>query len=174
MADARAVRFEAVLVWKFDRFARSALHLLRALDEFGRLKIRFVSMTEGLDTGTPMGEAVLTILGALAKLERDAIAERVRMGQARARARGVRFGRPLRGFEKPREGARPKHVADPEEIARRRAAGQSWRAIARALRVPMSTVRRRMTACRKSPTEAELLNRYPVATVMGEDRCVTT
>ncbi len=140
MADARALRFEAVACWKFDRFARSALHLLRALDEFQRLKVRFLSITEGLDTATPMGEAVLTILGALGNLERQAIAERVRMGQARARERGVRFGR------KPR-------AVDLAELRRRRQAGQGWRKIARAMKTPMPTLRRRWKACQKSPYE---------------------
>lgn len=77
-----------VAVWKFDRFARSVSHLLRALDTFRVLGIEFVRLSESLDTATPTGRMVFTVLGALAELERSLIAERVRAGPRNARAKG--------------------------------------------------------------------------------------
>jgi len=80
MADAHRRRFDAVVVWKFDRFARSVSHLLRALETFNALGIAFVSLSEQIDTTTPTGKMVFTVLGAVAELERSLIAERVRAG----------------------------------------------------------------------------------------------
>ena len=94
MADARRRKFDVVAVWRFDRFARSVRHLLRALDEFQALRIEFVSLGEAIDTLTPSGRMTFTVLGAVAELERSLIAERVRAGLRNARARGVRLGRP--------------------------------------------------------------------------------
>jgi DNA invertase Pin-like site-specific DNA recombinase len=94
MADAHKRRFDVVAVWKFDRFARSVSHLLRALDTFRVLGIEFVSLSESLDTATPAGRMVFTVLGAVAELERSLIAERVRAGLRNARAKGKKLGRP--------------------------------------------------------------------------------
>lgn len=94
MADAQRRRFEFLVVWKFDRFARSVSHLLRALETFRSLKIEFVSLTEQIDTGTPAGLMVMTVLGACAALEASLIGERVRAGLRNAKARGTRLGRP--------------------------------------------------------------------------------
>ena len=94
MADARRRKFDVIAVWQFDRFARSVRHLLRALDEFQALGIDFVSLTEALDSSTPSGRMIFTVLGAIGELERSLIAERVRAGLRNARARGVRLGRP--------------------------------------------------------------------------------
>jgi len=94
MADAHKRRFDAVIVWKFDRFARSVSHLLRALETFQALGIHFVSLSESLDTSTPAGKMVFTVLGAVAELERSLIAERVKAGLRNARAKGKRLGRP--------------------------------------------------------------------------------
>ena len=94
MADARRKHFDIVVVWRFDRFARSTKHLVTALEEFRYLGITFVSHQENLDLGSPMGEAMFTIIAAIAKLERDIIAERVRSGLRRARSKGTRLGRP--------------------------------------------------------------------------------
>jgi len=88
MADAHKRRFDVVAVWKFDRFARSVTHLLRALDTFRVLGVEFVSLSESLDTATPAGRMVFTVLGAVAELERSLIAERVRAGLRNARAKG--------------------------------------------------------------------------------------
>jgi len=77
MSDAHRRRFDAVVVWKFDRFARSVSHLLRALETFKALGIEFVSLSEQVDTSTPTGKMVFTVLGGVAELERRLIAERV-------------------------------------------------------------------------------------------------
>jgi len=94
MADSHRRRFDAVTVWKFDRFARSVSHLLRSLETFSSLGIEFVSLSEQIDTSTPAGKMVFTVLGAVAELERSLIGERVRAGLRNARARGKRLGRP--------------------------------------------------------------------------------
>jgi DNA invertase Pin-like site-specific DNA recombinase len=120
MADAHKRRFGAVVVWKFDRFARSVSHLLRALENFQALGIEFVSLSESLDTSTPAGKMVFTVLGAVAELERSLIGERVRAGLRNARAKGVRLGR-------------PRSEVDVATILRLRAAGESWRAVGRKL-----------------------------------------
>jgi DNA invertase Pin-like site-specific DNA recombinase len=93
MKDVREGYIQKVIVYSFSRYARSVTHLLRALEEFKRVNIGFVSITESIDTNTPLGSAVFTILGAVAQLERDLIAERVRNGLANAKAKGVRLGR---------------------------------------------------------------------------------
>ncbi len=94
MADANRCRFDVVVVWKFDRFARSVSHLLRALETFRALGIEFVSLSENIDTSTPTGKMVFTVLGSVAELERSLIGERVRAGIRNAKARGTRLGRP--------------------------------------------------------------------------------
>ncbi len=117
MADAHKRRFDVVAVWKFDRFARSVSHLLRALETFNALGIAFVSLSEQMDTTTPAGKMVFTVLGAVAELERSLIAERVRAGLRNARAKGKRLGR-------------PPAVLDAARIGRLRAQGRSIREIA--------------------------------------------
>jgi DNA invertase Pin-like site-specific DNA recombinase len=129
MKDARKRLFDVVLVWKFDRFARSLKHLIESLDEFSSLGIDFVSYTEGVDTTTPSGQLLFHIVGAVAQFERDLIAERVRAGMAHARSMGKRIGR-------------PRAQVDVESAAKLRSQGQSWRQIARTLNVPVSRVRR--------------------------------
>src|SRR5438552_3665388 len=95
MADAHMRRFDVVCVWKFDRFARSVSHLLRALETFKALGIEFCSFSAQMDTSTPTGRMIFTVLGAVAELERSLIAERVRAGLRNARAKGTRLGRPI-------------------------------------------------------------------------------
>ena len=94
MQAARRREFSCVVVWKFDRFARSASHLIRALDEFNHLGIRFVSVQDHIDTDSPMGRAMFTIIGAMAELESSLISERVRAGMAVAKEDGKHVGRP--------------------------------------------------------------------------------
>ena len=89
----RGGEFKSVIVYSFSRFARSTTHLLSALDEFKKYDVQFISLTEKIDTNSPMGKAMFTILGALAQLERELIAERVRNGLANARAKGIHIGR---------------------------------------------------------------------------------
>ena len=95
MKAAWAGQFQVLLVWRFDRFARSVKHLVAALETFRSLHVGFVSLQEQLDTSTPIGQAMFTIIGAMAQLERDIIRERVKAGLEHARARGVRLGRPV-------------------------------------------------------------------------------
>ena len=117
MQDSHKRRFDVVAVWKFDRFARSVSHLLRALDTFRVLGIEFVSLSESLDTATPAGRMVFTVLGAVAELERNLIAERVRAGLRNARVKGVKLGR-------------PRIAVDPARISRLRTQGRTIREIA--------------------------------------------
>jgi DNA invertase Pin-like site-specific DNA recombinase len=131
MNAAWAGQFQVVLVWRFDRFARSVKHLIEALEKFRGLKINFVSLQEQFDTSTPIGQAMFTIIGAMAQLERDIIRDRVRAGLHLAKLRGVRLGRPSAS------------VAS-KEVQALRAAGQSFGAIAQQLRCSRSTARRRM------------------------------
>ena len=84
---------EQVIVFSFSRFARSTSHLLKGLKTFKECDTRFISITESIDTNSPLGVALYTILGALAQLEREMIVERVRAGMKNAKAKGVRIGR---------------------------------------------------------------------------------
>jgi DNA invertase Pin-like site-specific DNA recombinase len=94
MADCRKRKVDVVLVWKFDRFARSVSHLLRALETFEDLGVEFVSLSEQVDTSTAAGRMIYTVLGAVSALERSLIAERVRLGIQNARREGKQLGRP--------------------------------------------------------------------------------
>ena len=120
MSDAHRRRFDAVAVWKFDRFARSVSHLLRALETFKAQGIEFVSFSEQLDASTPAGKLVFTVLGAVAELERSLIVERVKAGLRNARAKGKKLGR-------------PRVYPDSHRIAALRAEGLSWAKIAERL-----------------------------------------
>lgn len=93
MDDARRRKFKTVLVWKFDRFARSLKHLVTALEEFNELGVGFVSYKENLDTKSSMGRAMFGMIGVMAQLERDLIQERVASGMKAAKAKGVKLGR---------------------------------------------------------------------------------
>lgn len=93
MDDARKRKFKAVVVWKFDRFARSLKHLVTALEEFNELGIDFVSYKENADTTTSMGKAMFGMIGVMAQFERDMIRERVVSGLKNAKAKGVKLGR---------------------------------------------------------------------------------
>ena len=93
MADARRGRFDVVLVWAFDRMARSVKHFLETLDDLNRLNVEFVSFRENIDTGGPLGRAIVVIVGAIAELERSLIVERVKAGVRRAKLEGRQVGR---------------------------------------------------------------------------------
>ena len=121
--------FDVVLVWKFDRFARSLKHLIDSLEEFRALGIDFISFTEGIDTTTPAGQLLFHVVGAVAQFERDLIVQRVRAGMAHARALGKQIGR-------------PRAIIDVDKVAGLRIQGYSLRAIATQLDVPVSRVRR--------------------------------
>jgi DNA invertase Pin-like site-specific DNA recombinase len=139
MADAHRRRFDAVVVWKFDRFARSVSHLLKALETFQALGIEFVSPTEGVDTSTPAGRMIFTVLGAVADLERSLICERVKAGLRNAKAKGKHVGR-------------PRVSLDRSEIACLRAQGLSWVKISEELGVGEGTVRRAAISPAKTPS----------------------
>lgn len=93
MSAVRSGEINQVIVFSFSRFARSTTHLLAALQEFRTLQVQFISITEKIDTSSPMGVAMFTILGALSQMEREIIAQRVRAGLANARAKGKHIGR---------------------------------------------------------------------------------
>jgi DNA invertase Pin-like site-specific DNA recombinase len=92
--DCRRGKVDVVVVWKFDRFARSLKQLLNALELFRRLNVDFISCTEAIDTSLPHGEMLFQIIGAIAQWERALIGERVRAGLQNARSQGRRLGRP--------------------------------------------------------------------------------
>ena len=129
LRDARRGRFDVVLVWAFDRIARSVTHFLQVLDELNHLKVEFISFREQIDTGGPLGRAIVIIVGAIAELERSLIVERVRAGMRRARLEGRHIGR------------QPLNL-DREAILRERSQGQSLRQIAKDLRISTATVQR--------------------------------
>jgi DNA invertase Pin-like site-specific DNA recombinase len=132
MSDANRCKFDAVVVWRFDRFARSVSHLLRALETFRSLGIEFVSYSEAIDTSTPVGRMTFTILGAVGELERSLIVERVHAGIRNARAKGKTLGRPVA------------IQTNPAEIASLRAQGLSLRAIGKHFGISEGSVRRRI------------------------------
>lgn len=133
MGDVDAGRIDVVCVWKFDRFARGVIHLLRSLYRFRERGVDFVSLTEALDTTTPMGRAMFTIIAAIAELERELIVERVHAGLDAARARGVRLGHP------------PKQI-DLRPAQMLLAQGRSIREAAGMLGLSEATLRRRLRA----------------------------
>jgi DNA invertase Pin-like site-specific DNA recombinase len=139
MADAHKRRFDVVCVWRFDRFARSVSHLLRALETFKALGIDFVSYSEQMDTSTPAGKMVFTVLGAVAELERSLIVERVRAGLRNARAKGKTLGR-------------PRVPVDTAKIASLRASGASWQSITRQLGISAGTAKRAFYGLSKNPS----------------------
>jgi DNA invertase Pin-like site-specific DNA recombinase len=127
MADAHRRHFDAVLVWKIDRFGRSLKHLVNALADLGAYGVAFVSLRDNLDLSTPSGRLMFQIIGAMAEFERALIQERVKAGLRNAQAKGQRLGRPRR-------------VVDASRIAALRATGASWRAISRELGVGLATL----------------------------------
>jgi len=131
MAAARKRQIDAVLVWRFDRFARSTKHLLLALEEFRSLGVQFIGYQENIDTSTPLGQALFTIVAAVAQLERDLIRERVSAGVRNARANGKQLGRPRR-------------IVNQDELVELKAKGLSVRRIAAKLGIGYGTVRLRL------------------------------
>lgn len=92
--DVQKRKTDVVLVWKFDRFARSTKELIIALEEFNNLGVDFISFKENIDTSTPAGKILFTMISAFAEFERAIIRERVKAGMEKAKARGARIGRP--------------------------------------------------------------------------------
>jgi DNA invertase Pin-like site-specific DNA recombinase len=140
MADARRGRFDVVLVWACDRIARSTRHFLEVLDDLNRINVEFVSFREQIDTGGPLGRAIVVIIGAIAELERSLIVERVRAGMRRARLEGQRIGRtPL--------------VLDNAAIQQDRQRGLSLRQIAKGHSVSTATIQRELRKHATTPGE---------------------
>src|SRR5437667_3788024 len=113
MSDACRRRFDAILVWKIDRFGRSLKHLVNSLAELAALGVAFISLRDNLDLSTPSGRLMFQIIGAMAEFERALIQERVRAGLRNARSKGKRLGR-------------PQIIVDVAKIAALRNQGQSW------------------------------------------------
>ncbi|MBT5303776.1 MAG: recombinase family protein, partial [Candidatus Scalindua sp.] len=134
MNDAKKRKFDMVLVWRFDRFARSTKHLVTALHEFRHLGIDFISFQENIDTSSPLGEAIFTIISAMSKLERDIIAERVKGGLRKAKANGKKLGR-------------PKNIVDTEKVIEYRKKNKSIRQIASELNLSKGAVQRTLELC---------------------------
>lgn len=133
LEDAKRGKFEVVLVWRFDRLARSAQELINSLEEFRALGIDFLSHQEALDTSTPAGKALYTMIAAFAEFERNIIQERVKAGMANAREHGTRSGNPI---------GRPKAVFPRGKARKLRAKGWSIRQLAAAFDVGVGTVQR--------------------------------
>ncbi len=140
MDDAKRRKFDAVLVWKLDRFGRSLRHLVNALAEFESLGIAFVSLTNNLDLSTPSGRLMFQIIAAMSEFERALIQERVKAGLRNAQAKGRRIGR-------------PRTVLDVRQIATLRAEGLSYEAIAERLGVSDATIRRASKTSDKTPSD---------------------
>jgi DNA invertase Pin-like site-specific DNA recombinase len=129
LSDCRKRRIDAVVVYRYDRFARSVRQLVNALEEFRSLGIDFVSLHEGVDTSTPNGRLVFGIFASIAEFERELIRDRVRSGLAAAKARGKQLGR-------------PRVAVDGLRITELRAEGRGWKAIAAELGVGVGTILR--------------------------------
>lgn len=149
MGDARRGRFDVLLVWAADRLARSTRHFLETLDELNHLHVEFISFRENLDTGGPLGRAVIIIVSAVAELERGLIVERVKAGLRRAKLEGRHIGRP------------PVQV-DRTAILHDRGQGCSLRQIAKSHRISRATVCRVLTE--QNPGRPETPENTPSAT----------
>jgi DNA invertase Pin-like site-specific DNA recombinase len=121
--DAKRGKFSCVAVWRTDRLGRSVAHLLEVLEKFRTLNIEFISLSEAIDTSTPTGMMVFTVLAAVAALERSILVERVRMGLDNARRRGVQLGRPA---------LKKLTASEITKIRRERAKGATLRQLAQA------------------------------------------
>lgn len=140
LSDARRAKFDVVMVWAFDRMARSVRHFLEVLDELTHLNIEFISFRENVDTGGPLGRALVVIIGAIAELERNLIVERVRAGMRRAKLEGRHIGR------------RPLNI-DTAAVLRHRALGQSLTQLAKTFNTSRATISRILKAEKTAVTK---------------------
>jgi DNA invertase Pin-like site-specific DNA recombinase len=129
MSDACRRHFDAILVWKIDRFGRSLKHLVNSLADLAALGVAFISLRDNLDLSTPSGRLMFQIIGAMAEFERALIQERVKAGLRNARAKGRRLGR-------------PRVIVDAARIASLRSQGLSWAQIKAELGVSKGTAQR--------------------------------
>jgi DNA invertase Pin-like site-specific DNA recombinase len=139
----RRRQVDAVVVYRYDRFARSLRQLVNALEEFRALGVDFVSLHEGVDTSTPNGRLVFGIFASIAEFERELIRDRVLSGLAAAKSKGVPLGRPRR-------------TVDPARIAELRKAGYSWAKISAELSIGEGTARRAVQKPAKNPSEIRI------------------
>ncbi len=144
LADCRKRLVDAVVVYRYDRFARSLRQRVNALEEFRALGVDFISLHEGVDTSTPNGRLVFGIFASIAEFERELIRERVRSGIAAAKARGKRLGR-------------PRATVDVHRVALLRAQGLSWRSIAAEMKVGVGTVHQLTSERSKNPLRPAVL-----------------
>src|SRR5450631_899229 len=145
MSDACRRRFDAVLVWKIDRFGRSLKHLVNALAELAALGVAFVSLRDNIDLSTPSGRLMFQIIGAMAEFERALIQERVRAGLRNARAKGKKFGR-------------PRAQVDAGSVAALRGEGLSWSQICRKLQLSKGTAQRAFYGLPNYPQKSKLVS----------------
>ena len=129
MADAHRRKFDAVLVWKIDRFGRSLKHLVNSLADLCAYGVAFISFRDNLDLSTPSGRLMFQIIGAMAEFERSLIRERVKAGLRNARAKGRKFGR-------------PRVQIDAARVAELRRDGLSWSQVCQSLSVSKGTAQR--------------------------------
>jgi DNA invertase Pin-like site-specific DNA recombinase len=145
MVDACQRRFDAVLVWKLDRYGRSLRHLVNALAELEALGVSFVSLRDNLDLSTPSGRLMFQIVGAMAEFERALIQERVRAGLRNARAKGKHLGR-------------PRVFVSVEKIANLRNRGCSWSQIVTETGISKGTAQRALAGLPKNPAEVVVVS----------------
>ena len=145
LSDCRKRLVDAVIVYRYDRFARSLRQLVNSLEEFRSLGIDFISLCEGVDTSTPNGRLVFGIFASIAEFERELIRDRVRSGLASAKAKGKRLGR-------------PKASVEPDKIAQLRASGASWSVICNELGVSKGTAQRAFYSLPKNPSVSAAVN----------------
>jgi DNA invertase Pin-like site-specific DNA recombinase len=149
MSDARRHRFDVVLVAAFDRIARNVRHFLDVLDELNHLNIQFISLRENIDTGGPLGRALLTIIGAISELERSLIVERVKAGMRRAKLEGRRIGRAPLNINR-------------EEVVSDRRSGMSLTKVATKHRISRASVCRLVREAGANPTVVAVVPQTPI------------
>src|SRR5579864_9468980 len=139
MSAARFRRFDAIVVWKLDRFGRSLVHCVSGIQELASLGIRFIATSQGLDTdeSNPASKLLMHILAAVAQFERELIRERVSAGISNAKAKGTRSGKAI---------GRPRRIFNRDEVLRLRQDGLSLAKIAREMNVGVGTVARVLQA----------------------------
>src|SRR5271166_3576030 len=138
-ADAHRRTFDAVLVWKIDRYGRSLKHLVNALADLSAYGVAFVSFRDNLDLSTPSGRLMFQVIGAMAEFERSLIQERVKAGLRNARAKGKRFGR-------------PRVEIDAVKVAELRRDGLSWSQVCRTLNVSKGSAQRSVARLAEKPS----------------------
>lgn len=142
LKDAASGKIGVVVVWKIDRLARSVVHLLQVLQQLQAAGVGFVAATQQIDTTTAYGRMVTTFLGAVAEFERSLIVERVKAGLSRAKAQGVKVGR-------------PRVAVDIKTALALRDEGLGYKQIAKALGVPRTTLYRVLSGIPQTPQVKE-------------------